>query len=103
VQSQLYKQAHGIQQSYHTAVQVSDKIEKKIQKKRKKKKSLKSQSLNLLTVLQYFMDKDWLVPAAPSTVQGQLEIANIPLVKKKSKKTIPGYNHYSRASCSQNF
>lgn len=32
------------------------------------------------------MDKDWLVPAAPSTVQGQLEIANIPLVKKKSKK-----------------
>lgn len=67
-----YEQAHEIQESYPTAVQVSEKIEKK--------KSFNMQSLNLLTVLQYFMDKDWLVPAALSRAQGQLEIA------KKSPK-----------------
>ena len=38
------------------------------------------QSLNLLTVLQYFMGKDWLVPAALSRAQERLEIA------KKSPK-----------------
>lgn len=36
------------------------------------------QSLNLLTVLQYFMGKDWLVPAALSRAQGQLEKQKYP-------------------------
>lgn len=36
------------------------------------------QSLDLLTVLQYFMGKDWLVPAALSRAQGQLEKQKYP-------------------------
>lgn len=45
------------------------------------------QSLNLLTVLQYFMGKDELVPAAISRAQGQLEIA-----KKSPKNRNPPTN-----------
>lgn len=48
------------------------------------------QSLNLLTVLQYFMGKDWLIPAALSRVQGQLEIA-----KKSPKRKSPDSNKHT--------
>lgn len=46
------------------------------------------QSLNLLTVLQYFMGKDWLVAAALSRAQSHLEIAKNPQKKKNSLTNI---------------
>lgn len=82
--SELYEQAHVIHKLYHTAIQVSEKIEKK--------KSFNMQSLNLLTALQYFMGKDWLVPAALSRVQGQLETAKI-----SPKELRPSNKHTSDA------
>lgn len=48
------------------------------------------QSLNLLTVLQYFTGKDWIVPAALSRAQGQLEGAKIsPKNNRDSPRNIP--------------
>lgn len=62
------------------------------------------QSLNLLTVLQYFMGKDWIVPAALSRAQGQLETAKIsPKNNRDSPRNIPQEQSLLQAFLLMNF